>query len=242
MSGRQSSVSSSESSATRNLSQSSSHISDCADEPLISGFHHVNMLVPPQTLHLAHDFYAGFLGLRPAIVPSSSKSHLAWFEIADSGQQIHINSQHDLTSTQWKAQNEQQRHLCFKILTQEKLDLLQERLWDLYEKGGEGAPTQCDDLKNFPEHQKGPSGSPVRFFARDFAGNRLEFSLWWVLCGSIQGDKWSADMWLHELGDEIWPKVWIPSSCFGETAQWMTVEDSIEYNCILPHASTMLRN
>lgn len=177
MSSRNSSVSSFGS----QVHDSSSSISTCSsnlDEPLISGLHHINLLVPPQTLHLARDFYAGSLGLHEAIVPASCKAYLAWFDIATSGQQIHITSQHQLNQVQMQAQSESPRHPCFKISTQEKLDKIQQILWQLHERGGEGAPVYCDEPSSeVGEAQKAPGGFPRRFFARDYAGNRLEFSL-----------------------------------------------------------------
>ncbi|KAJ9655365.1 hypothetical protein H2198_005739 [Neophaeococcomyces mojaviensis] len=147
-------------------------------DSLYSGLDHVNLLVPPHTLHLAYDFYAGTLGLTPTAVPPSSKGHLAWFKIGNSSQQIHITSQHPLNSTQMKAQTESPRHFCFKIPSQEKLDLLHGRIWQHYERGGEGAPVHSDDPAQSNRVSQGAAGEfPNRFFARDYAGNRLEFSL-----------------------------------------------------------------
>lgn len=147
------------------------------EEFFISGLHHVNLLVPPHTLHLAQTFYADVLGLKPAIVPSCAKAHLAWFNIGNSGQQIHITSQHYLSQAQMKAQAESPRHPCFKIPTEEKLDMLQRVIWRLYEVGGEGAPVYCDEVGEDNAGQGAAGEFPKRFFARDYAGNRLEFSL-----------------------------------------------------------------
>lgn len=147
------------------------------DVPLISGLHHVNLLVPPNTLHLAKAFYCGILGLDAATVPQSAKAHLAWFNIGGSGQQIHISSQYYLNEVQMKAQTESPRHPCFKIGSETKLEKLQDMIWRLYEEGGDGAPVYCDQ----PGEDNGGQGKagdfPKRFFARDYAGNRLEFSL-----------------------------------------------------------------
>lgn len=153
-----------------------SQIGDRADS-LISGWHHVNLLVQPQTLHLARAFYADVLGLESTPVPESKKSHLMWFNIGTSGQQLHITSEHNLNPTQMKAQSESPRHPCFKVPAEDKLVILQQRLWVLCEQGGEGAPVQCDQ----PGTDNGGQGQagefPSRFFARDYAGNRLEFTV-----------------------------------------------------------------
>ena len=157
-----------------------SSISTCSsepEEPFICGLHHVNLLVPPQTLHLAQDFYAGFLGLQAVEVPASCKAHLAWFDIGSSGQQIHITSQHQLDQVQMKAQAESPRHPCFKISTPEKFDKLQKMVWRLYETGGDGAPLYCDEPSKETDAVHRVGEFPRRFFARDYAGNRLEFSL-----------------------------------------------------------------
>lgn len=179
MSTRSTSVSSLESQSVDYSSPTDSSDFGDMEEPLISGLHHVNLLVPPNTLHLARGFYTGTLGLQPAAVPASCKAHLAWFDISSSGQQIHITSQHHLNQAQMKAQTESPRHPCFKISTKGKLDRLQSMIWELYERGGDGAPVYCDEPQkdDTDDDLQGPSGFPRRFFARDYAGNRLEFSL-----------------------------------------------------------------
>ncbi|KAK5070496.1 hypothetical protein LTR64_000167 [Lithohypha guttulata] len=158
-----------------NSSVISQNDSEC--EPLVIGWDHVNFLVQPHTLHLARAFYYGVLGLEPTPVPESKKAHLMWFNIGNSGQQLHVTSEHDFSQAQLKAQSESPRHPCFKVPSQEKLDILQRRLWELYEDGEEGAPMQCDR----PGADNGGQGKegdfPNRFFARDYAGNRLEFTL-----------------------------------------------------------------
>lgn len=157
------------------MSDQASQMSEA--EPFISGLHHVNLQVPPQTLQLAQQFYADTLGLSQAVVPASMKAHLAWFNIGSSGQQIHITSQHFLNQAQMKAQTESPRHPCFKILSEDKLDRLHELIWQLYERGGEGAPVHCDKPGENNAGQGVAGDFPKRFFARDYAGNRLEFSL-----------------------------------------------------------------
>ncbi|KAL6702895.1 hypothetical protein ACN47E_000857 [Coniothyrium glycines] len=118
---------------------------------MITGIHHINLVVPPYTLHLAHAFYATTLGFTPRPVPHLQRTTLAWFDIGSSGQQVHIafGKPEDFTHTS-------SRHPCFK--------------------GGEDAPVQADKPG---ESNSGAEGVeyPTRFFARDFAGNRLEFTL-----------------------------------------------------------------
>jgi catechol 2,3-dioxygenase-like lactoylglutathione lyase family enzyme len=57
---------------------------------MITGLSHINLLVPPGTLPLANTFYSETLGLRPRPVPAHRVHDLAWFEIGDSGQEVHI--------------------------------------------------------------------------------------------------------------------------------------------------------
>jgi len=167
------------------MSSTSSRASSMSDQrsqnseagPLISGLHHVNLQVPPQTLYLAQEFYGSTLGLTQATVPTSMKAHLAWFNIGSSGQQIHITSQNHLTQAQMLAQTESPRHPCFKILSEDKLDRLQELVWQSYESGGDGAPKHCDKPGQNNSGQGVSPEFPKRFFARDYAGNRLEFTL-----------------------------------------------------------------
>ena len=165
------------SSTSTSPSRSTTDVTDDGSEPLISGLHHVNLLVPPHTLHLAEAFYAGTLGLTQVVVPNSSKAHLAWFAIASSGQQLHITSEHYLNHVQMQAQAESPRHLCLRISTESRLDKVHRMIWQQYEGGEEGAPVYCDEPGN-DNGGRGTSGDfPKRFFARDYAGNRLEFSL-----------------------------------------------------------------
>lgn len=90
------------------------------------------------------------------------------FNIGDSGQQVHVAPGVNETKTS-------NRHPCFKLQSQEKLLELQQRIWDHHERGGDAAPLEADS----PGENSGTKGVeyPSRFFARDFAGNRLEFSL-----------------------------------------------------------------
>ena len=57
---------------------------------MITGLSHINLLVPPGTLPLATAFYSTTLGLTPRPVPAHRVHDLAWFEIGDSGQEVHI--------------------------------------------------------------------------------------------------------------------------------------------------------
>jgi len=59
---------------------------------MISGIAHINLLVPPGTLPLATTFYSETLGLTPRSVPAHRVHDLAWFDIGDSGQQVHIGT------------------------------------------------------------------------------------------------------------------------------------------------------
>lgn len=103
---------------------------------MISGLAHVNMLVPPGTLEQANDFYGNTLGLKPRQVPERQKGTLAWFDIGDSGQQVHIafGSNEERSS----------RHPCFRLENGEKLLELRQKVFDHYEKGGESAPREAD--------------------------------------------------------------------------------------------------
>ncbi|KAL5379889.1 hypothetical protein DPSP01_008171 [Paraphaeosphaeria sporulosa] len=138
---------------------------------MITGIHHVNLVVPPGTLAQANEFYGGTLGLTPRAVPQLQRETLAWFDIGSSGQQVHIafGKAEDFA---WASS----RHPCFKVGGQEELQALQERVWGHFEKGGESAPKAADKPG---EKNSGAEGVeyPTRFFARDYAGNRLEFTL-----------------------------------------------------------------
>lgn len=107
-----------------------------AESKMISGLAHVNLLVPPGTLDQANEFYGKTLGLTPRPVPQLQQGRLAWFDIADSGQQVHVAF----------GQNEgkSSRHPCFRIESGEKLLELRQRIWEHYEKGGDAAPMEAD--------------------------------------------------------------------------------------------------
>jgi catechol 2,3-dioxygenase-like lactoylglutathione lyase family enzyme len=138
---------------------------------MITGLHHINIVVPPSTLHLAHIFYTTTLGLTPRAVPSLQRDTLAWFDIGTSGQQVHvaIGAPEDFTHTS-------SRHPCFRVGSAELLVELRKRVWEHYERGDDAAPREADRPG---ERTSGDQGVeyPTRFFARDYAGNRLEFSV-----------------------------------------------------------------
>ncbi|KAK3400470.1 hypothetical protein B0T20DRAFT_404456 [Sordaria brevicollis] len=143
---------------------------------MITGLHHVRQHPrPPSTLPLAHHFYSTTLSLTPIPVPSAQVGTLAWFNISDSGQQLHIAIGRPEIDFTEEARNAS-RHPCFKVENAEKLRELQERVWEHYKRGGEGAPMGCDEPGTVGSGAQGVE-YPKRFFARDFAGNRLEFSL-----------------------------------------------------------------
>ncbi|ORY63043.1 uncharacterized protein BCR38DRAFT_219934 [Pseudomassariella vexata] len=145
---------------------------DAPSTPLITGLAHINLTIPLSTLPHAHSFYGLTLGLTPLKVPVVQTHELAWFAIGSSGQQVHISTQKhegDLIS------HNSSRHPCFKIGSAEALLELQSRIYEHFQRGEEGAPVAADR----PGESSGEKGKeyPGRFFARDFAGNRLEFSL-----------------------------------------------------------------
>ncbi len=128
---------------------------------MISGIHHINLVVPPSTLSHATSFYAHTLGLTPRPVPAHRTATLAWFDIGSSGQQVHIafGTPQDFTG------DYSSRHVCFRVGSVEELSSLRERVWAHFQRGGEGAPVQAD------EPGEGSSGDqgveyPTRFFAR----------------------------------------------------------------------------
>nr|OQO21922.1 hypothetical protein B0A51_13022 [Rachicladosporium sp. CCFEE 5018] len=135
---------------------------------MISGILHINLLVPPGTLNHAQVFYGDTLGLTPRAVPVHMNGRLAWFDIGSSGQQVHV-----AIGTNEPASS---RHPCFRVESKEKLAKLRERVWESHVKGGEAAPREADKPG---QGIRGDQSAefPTRFFCRDFAGNRLEFSI-----------------------------------------------------------------
>ncbi|KAI1341071.1 hypothetical protein F5Y15DRAFT_376843 [Xylariaceae sp. FL0016] len=139
---------------------------------MITGLHHINLVVPPDTLPEANAFYAETLGLTPRPVPAAQVGTLAWFDIGASGQQVHVafGTPADF------AHLDSRRHPCFRVTDGPQLLALRERIYAHHLRGGAGAPRDCD--KPGAENS-GAQGVeyPQRFFARDYAGNRLEFTL-----------------------------------------------------------------
>ncbi|RFU29529.1 hypothetical protein B7463_g6809, partial [Scytalidium lignicola] len=135
---------------------------------MITGIAHINLTVPVDTLQQAEEFYSQTLGLQPVPVPVLQKSTLAWFDITPGGQQIHIAFGLN--------EPKSSRHPCFKLESLQALLQLQKRIWDHHVAGGEAAPLEADKPG---EDNSGAKGIEYknRFFARDYAGNRLEFSL-----------------------------------------------------------------
>ncbi|QSZ37025.1 hypothetical protein DSL72_009117 [Monilinia vaccinii-corymbosi] len=139
---------------------------------LITGIAHVNLTVLPGTLPLAKKFYDEVLGFTSVPVPALQKDHLAWFDITPGGQQIHISD--SASPTEPKSS----RHPCFRVASPEALVELQRKVWSFFEseETGEARPREADRPGETASGSKGVE-YPIRFFARDFAGNRLEFSL-----------------------------------------------------------------
>lgn len=148
------------------------NIADSTVEPLITGLHHINLTVPHGTLDRAVSFYATTLGLTPRAVPAAQTHELAWFDIGASGQQVHVSlPKHDGDNIDPSLS----RHPCFRVGSPEALLRLQERVHAHFQRGGDDAPAAADP-PGVSSGAKGPE-YPKRFFARDFAGNRLEFTV-----------------------------------------------------------------
>lgn len=146
-------------------------------KPLITGIAHINLTIPPGTLEHAKTFYGSTLGLMPRAVPAAQTETLAWFDIGGtaatgSPQQVHISTAKHAEDTTSAASS---RHPCFAVGSLEALQALQERIVAHHRRGGPDAPITADPVGT----SSGSKGAeyPTRFFARDFAGNRLEFSL-----------------------------------------------------------------
>lgn len=153
------------------------NIADNTIEPLITGLHHINLTIPHGTLPQATSFYGTTLGLTPRPVPAAQTHELAWFDIGASGQQVHISlPKHDAdVSNVGKEAPQLSRHPCFRVGSPEALLRLQERVYEHFTRGGGDAPVAADE-PGLSSGAKGPE-YPKRFFARDFAGNRLEFTV-----------------------------------------------------------------
>lgn len=154
------------------MSTTSSNGTPARPGPLITGLHHFNITVPLNTLDLAKKFYTETLGLTSRPVPAAQVHELAWFDIGSSGQQVHISLAKHSNDT---ARADSSRHPCFKVGSPEALFELQERIYAHWQRGGDDAPLAADAVGE----SSGPKAPeyPKRFFARDFAGNRLEFAV-----------------------------------------------------------------
>ncbi|KAL5410167.1 hypothetical protein PMIN03_005564 [Paraphaeosphaeria minitans] len=106
---------------------------------MITGIHHVNLVVPPGTLAQANGFYGTTLGLTPRAVPQLQRETLAWFDIGSSGQQVHVAFGRPEDFSFVSA-----RHPCFKVGGLDELQALQQRVYEHFEKGGESAPKEAD--------------------------------------------------------------------------------------------------
>ncbi|KAI8943861.1 hypothetical protein NX059_001833 [Plenodomus lindquistii] len=127
---------------------------------MITGLHHINLVVPDGTLDLADEFYNKTLGLTPRPVPQLQRGRLAWFDIGTSGQQVHVafGKPEDFAHAS-------SQHPCFRVGSGESLIELQKKVWEHFERGGEAAPQAADKPG---EKNSGAEGVeyPTRFFAR----------------------------------------------------------------------------
>ncbi|KAJ5600119.1 hypothetical protein N7450_001186 [Penicillium hetheringtonii] len=136
---------------------------------MISGIAHINLTVTPGTLAQAEEFYVKTLGLTSAPVPELQIGTICWFNIGSSGQQVHV--------TDHAPENpDSTRHPCFKVNSREELEELKKAIYDHHVRGGPAAPLAADKPGEVDSGTKGKE-YPNRFFARDYAGNRLEFSM-----------------------------------------------------------------
>ncbi|KAJ5612114.1 hypothetical protein N7510_005308 [Penicillium lagena] len=135
---------------------------------MITGIAHINLTVPADTLAQAEEFYGGTLQLQSTPVPELQRGTLAWFNIGTSGQQVHIS----FGTTNPKSG----RHPCFKLGSQEDLERLKTRIYEHYLQKGPASPMAADMPGAMDSGAQGKE-YPKRFFARDYAGNRLEFTL-----------------------------------------------------------------
>ncbi|KAI0505893.1 hypothetical protein F5B22DRAFT_626246 [Xylaria bambusicola] len=137
---------------------------------MITGLHHINLVVPPDTLDDAAAFYGETLGLTPRAVPALQKGTLLWFDIGTSGQQVHVAFGEPVDFS-----FESRRHPCFRVADGDQLLELRRKIYGHWQRGGTGAPRACDAPGSENSGAKGVE-YPERFFARDYAGNRLEFT------------------------------------------------------------------
>ncbi|ORY25523.1 hypothetical protein BCR39DRAFT_507024 [Naematelia encephala] len=134
---------------------------------------HVNFTVGKGTLHLAEEFYAEVLGFHNDPVPQSEKDILRWFRIGNGPQQIHVAFERQPGHPEISPLSS--RHACFILPSKEALFNLQKRIWAHHKSGSLASASMCDEPGEDNSGSKGDE-YPTRFFARDYAGNRLEFS------------------------------------------------------------------
>ncbi|WVF70162.1 hypothetical protein IAT40_004950 [Kwoniella sp. CBS 6097] len=132
---------------------------------------HVNLVVPRGQLHLAQEFYGDIIGFENDPVPQLQRDSLLWFRIGDGPQQIHVAFEGIASEPQGPSS----RHPCFQLASPQALLELQQRIYEHSKSGKGSAASACDAPGGDNSGAKGVE-YPTRFFATDFAGNRLEFS------------------------------------------------------------------
>ncbi|EPS25895.1 hypothetical protein POX_c04272 [Penicillium oxalicum] len=135
---------------------------------MIIGIAHVNLTVTPGSLDHAQQFYGETLGLKSAPVPEHQVGSLLWFDVGSREQQIHISC--------GSTDPESRRHPCFRLSGRDELEAMKQAVYEHHVRGGPAAPMAADKPG---EENSGSKGKeyPQRFFARDYAGNLLEFTL-----------------------------------------------------------------
>jgi hypothetical protein len=128
--------------------------------------------VPAGTLPLAQEFYGTVLGLANDAVPHLQKDVLLWFRLGAGPQQIHVSIERSPLPQIHKSS----RHPCFALPDGAALVELQRRIYAHHTQGGDAAALECDQPGAENSGSKGVE-YPDRFFARDYAGNRLEFAV-----------------------------------------------------------------
>jgi hypothetical protein len=130
---------------------------------LITGIAHINLTIPPDTLHLANEFYGTTLGLSPRAVPHLQKGTLAWFDIADSGQQVHI-----AFGAPSDFEKPSRRHPCFRLSSPTALLELRRRIWAHFERGGDAAPREADKPGEVDSGELSLAGLPLHTLLPSF--------------------------------------------------------------------------
>lgn len=85
-------------------------------------------------------------------MPAHRVHDLAWFEIGDSGQEVHIAPDYNGSNGNVKGEGGEEggkakwssRHPCFRVGSPELLEELRVRIWRHFEQGGEAAPLEAD--------------------------------------------------------------------------------------------------